>query len=75
MSLPDTAEYWWDVKRKSSRMPFVHIKGFDCGHFHVTESKKLKEVDCYACKKEIENNPVLQQRLKEENKFKPYKIR
>jgi hypothetical protein len=49
MSLPDTAEYWWDVKSPSKKRVFVHKKGLDCGHFHVHETQKMRGVDCYAC--------------------------
>lgn len=76
MSMSDTAEYWWDLKdRKSSRV-FIHIKGYDCGHFHLYETKKLSEVDCYACLRHIEKTQELKQRLEqskkaiEDNKFK-----
>ena len=51
MSLPDTAEYWQDVK---SREPytgrnFYHIPGANCGHRHLFEAKKLGDVNCFAC--------------------------
>lgn len=53
MCLPDTAEYWWDVKgasqRRKDKHVFTHKKGLECGHFHVYESKKIKQVDCHAC--------------------------
>lgn len=50
MSLPDGAEYWWDVKANHNKKHvFMHKKGLDCGHFHVLETKKTKWVDCHAC--------------------------
>jgi ssDNA-binding Zn-finger/Zn-ribbon topoisomerase 1 len=72
--MTDTAEYWWDVKgynKKSSRV-FNHIKGYDCGHFHVHETSKLLEVDCYACLRHIENTAELKQskQAKEEYRFR-----
>jgi len=72
MSLPDTAEYWQDVKSSSSnKHVFTHIKGKDCGHFHVTESNELSEIDCYACKKIIESDQELKLQL-EKNDGKRY---
>jgi len=46
MSLPDTAEYWWDVKASQDRIKFVftHIPGADCGHYHVREAKLLGDI-------------------------------
>jgi ribosomal protein S27E len=69
MSLPDTAEYWWDVKKRNinRKEPFLHIKGYDCGHFHVVSTKKLHQVDCRACLKHIENTPELKQRIEQHN--------
>jgi ribosomal protein S27E len=67
MSLPDTAEYWQDVNRPSNKHVFTHIKGKDCGHFHVTESKELSEIDCHACKKIIENDAELKSQFEKNN--------
>lgn len=67
MSLPDTAEYWWDVKKHFDKHVFTHIKGKDCGHFHVIESDELDEIDCHACKKIIENDKELKLRLEKNN--------
>lgn len=55
MSLPDTAEYWGDVKKdtRSNKKVFSHAKGCECGHFHVYESRYITEVDCHACLKVI----------------------
>lgn len=57
MSLPDTAEYWWDVKKRTTsfKKVFTHLPNVDCGHFHVHEAKHLDEVDCYACLKMLKN--------------------
>lgn len=56
MSISDTAEYWHDVKRKTNnRLPYVHVKDYDCGHFHVIDSRNLFEVDCPACRRHIDN--------------------
>lgn len=59
MSLPDSAEYWWDVKRNRSSGPntFFHAKGLDCGHNHNVETAYIDDVTCYACKKIIAENP------------------
>jgi len=67
MSLPDGAEYWNDVKKPSNKHIFTHVKGLDCGHFHVTESNELNEIDCHACKKLIENDLELKSRLEKNN--------
>lgn len=57
MSLPDSAEYWWDVKSHSPYMgrTFYHIPGADCGHRHLHEAKKLGNVNCFACLELIKN--------------------
>lgn len=67
MSLPDTAEYWWDVKKHINKHVFTHIKNQDCGHFHVIESNELDEIDCHACKKIIETNQELKLQLANNN--------
>jgi ribosomal protein S27E len=53
MSLPDSAEYWWDVKgyNRTIREPFTHIKGIDCSHYHVHESLDIKDINCRCCRK------------------------
>ena len=77
MSLPDSAEYWWDVKNHRNKRPsFIHIKGYDCGHFHVHETTKLMQVDCHACLKHIENIPELKQRIEQSKRaIEQYKFR
>ena len=57
MSLPDTAEYWQDVKG-GFRIPngFRHAKDVDCGHNHNIETEYFNDVDCHACKKIISEN-------------------
>lgn len=77
MTMSDTAEYWWDVKKRVSRTPaFTHIKGYNCGHFHVHETKNIKHVDCHACIKMIKSNPELSSKLdqllkqEEDHKFR-----
>lgn len=67
MSLPDTAEYWWDVKRPINKRVFVHAKGIICGHFHVIESNEYDEIDCHACRKVIEQDSELKTRLVQNN--------
>ena len=67
MSLPGTAEYWQDIKAPSNKRIFTHVKGKDCGHFHVCESTELSEIDCFACKKIIENNETLKSQLEKNN--------
>jgi len=66
MALSDTAEYWQDVKAFKGWFPkhkFIHIKGVKCGHYHVIESNELDEIDCKACKKIIESDEELKQKL------------
>ena len=58
MSLPDMAEYWWKEPRPV-KIPFTHIKGFNCGHFHVIETDHLPDVDCRACIKHIQSDVEL----------------
>lgn len=67
MSLSDTSEYWQDVKKRIDKHVFTHIKNKDCGHFHVVESNELKDIDCYACKKIIENDAELKSQLEKNN--------
>lgn len=57
MSLPDTAEYWQDVKRP--RMPYIgpdyyHVPGAECGRKHWYEAKAIGDVNCKDCLKLIE---------------------
>ena len=78
MALSDTAEYWFDVKsRRAYNGPkFIHLKGMECGHYHVAESNKLIDVDCHVCVRKINETPELKQRLeqsiksREEHKFR-----
>ncbi len=72
MALPDTAEYWNDVKRQSNKKVFTHAKGLECGHYHVSESDELQYIDCYTCKKIIESNHELKTKL-ERNNGKSYR--
>lgn len=53
MSLPDGTEYWWGVKGYDRKEKFshTHIKGCQCGHFHIQETSIFREVDCSACRK------------------------
>ncbi len=37
------------LKFKKTKKVFNHFKGLDCGHYHVSETKDKKSVDCYAC--------------------------
>mgnify|MGYP006373230459 CR=1 FL=1 len=57
MSLPDTAEYWWDVKSHRPYMgtQFYHIPNADCGHRHLNLAIKLGDVNCHSCLKLIES--------------------
>lgn len=74
MSLSDTAEYWQDVKKyRENKKVFIHIKNIDCGHYHVIESKNLEDIDCYACKKIIENDPILKEKLEKTRNYKKKK--
>ena len=67
MSLTDTAEYWIDVKRPSTKRVFIHIKGVDCGHYHVAESNELHDIDCFTCKKIIKSDLELKNNLEQNN--------
>lgn len=50
MSLPDGTEYWWGVKEhRSAKFVYTHKRGLNCGHFHVQDTKKNKNVTCHAC--------------------------
>lgn len=70
MALSDTAEYWQDVKASFGRTKhkFTHVPNFDCGHFHIRDAQYINEVDCYACKKALEEG--LEHSLKSEQQFK-----
>lgn len=60
MSLPDTAEYWQDVKRGngfSNKHVFTHVKGLPCGHHQIEKTTIFHEVDCRACKRIIDEIP------------------
>ena len=67
MALSDTAEYWQDVKRRDYKYVFTHIKGKECGHYRIAESDELNDIDCFACKKIIENDNDLKTRLENNN--------
>ena len=67
MSLSDTAEYWWDIKKPNNKRVFVHVKGLTCGHFHVIESNEYNEIDCHACKKLINQDAELKVCLEKNN--------
>lgn len=70
MALSDTAEYWWKEPKVYRCPRFIHLKGFVCGHFHVTESKNLIYVDCHACVKHINETPELKTRLEQSIKIR-----
>lgn len=57
MSLPDTAEYWWNIERTKSwyGTMFFHIPNAPCGHRHNHLAKKLGNVNCYSCLELIKN--------------------
>ncbi|MEJ5105544.1 topoisomerase DNA-binding C4 zinc finger domain-containing protein [Chryseobacterium sp. MYb328] len=62
MSLPDSTEYWWDVKGCQPYMGeiYVHISEI-CNHYkpesgNTLTSKWLNDINCHACKKLIKNN-------------------
>ena len=58
--MTDTAEYWEDVKRNYPYIgpDYYHIPGYDCGHRHLYEAKKLGDVNCNACLKAIKEGYV-----------------
>ena len=51
MSLPDTAEYWDDVKNGHTYMGtyYTHAPNVECGHKHPFEAKLLGDVTCPSC--------------------------
>jgi ssDNA-binding Zn-finger/Zn-ribbon topoisomerase 1 len=52
--MPDTAEYWFDVKSKRTSNMFRHAKGVICGHNHNTkDTEYIDDVECHACIKII----------------------
>lgn len=56
MSLPDSAEYWWDVKASKPYrgiVQFYHIPNAECGHHHYNDAQKIDDVNCHACLKLI----------------------
>ena len=42
---------------------FIHLKDFNCGHYHVQASVQFSHIDCYACLKHIEDNAELKNKL------------
>lgn len=63
MSLPDTAEYWWDVKQKYTYKgkTWVHFIKSPCGHFkpgtrNSNTSKFIENITCPACLKLLKAN-------------------
>jgi hypothetical protein len=63
MSLPDTAEYWWDVKsrRPYTGREFCHIPNSPCGHIRTQTgntdvSEYLNDINCFACLKLLKEN-------------------
>ena len=57
MTLSDSAEYWWDVNKpyEYTGRQFYHLENVDCGHRKHHIAKTLKQVNCFACLKLIEN--------------------
>jgi hypothetical protein len=57
MSLPDTAEYWDDIKRSSGYTgpTYYHIPGYECGRKHWYEAKYIDQVNCTECKLALRN--------------------
>jgi ssDNA-binding Zn-finger/Zn-ribbon topoisomerase 1 len=53
MSLPDSAEYWWDVKghNRSWQPRYLHLTGKPCGKTTGGETDNLDDVSCRHCKK------------------------
>jgi len=67
MSLPDTAEYWWDVKgyNRSFKHTFTHIKGIECGRYHVAETDVISHIDCKNCKKILAEMPEIKKDIED----------
>jgi len=60
MSLSDTAEYWWDIKRHRESNSFRHAKGVNCGHNHNTiDTEYIEDVECNACKRIIKEGNTI----------------
>ncbi|MGC4130235.1 MAG: topoisomerase DNA-binding C4 zinc finger domain-containing protein [Bergeyella sp.] len=63
MSLPDSAEYWWDVKKPNfyNGKMWVHFNNSPCGHYkpqtmNCDTSNYIDEVTCPACLKLLNSN-------------------
>lgn len=65
MCLPDSAEYWWDVKgrNRTTKHVFTHIKGVPCGHYHVNETDCVELIDCRSCKRILDELPEIKHKL------------
>lgn len=61
MSLPDTAEYWWDVKSHfHTPNMFRHAKNVKCGHNHnAMDTEYIGDVECRACLKIIKEEQII----------------
>jgi hypothetical protein len=46
MALSDSVEYWNDINNAmdSSYVPFTHLKGKDCKHYHKYETESIGDV-------------------------------
>jgi len=61
MSLPDSAEYWWDVKTYHpyrGYTPIYHVPGLNCGHNHRHNAILRDDVTCRSCLKLIEEGYI-----------------
>lgn len=46
-------------RSKKGKIVFNHFKGLNCGHYHVSETKDKKSVDCYACLKLMQEKNLI----------------
>jgi hypothetical protein len=44
------------LKNKKGKPIYNHFEGLKCGHYHVSETKDKKSVDCPACLKVINHS-------------------
>lgn len=57
MTMPDSAEYWWDVKgynRKPYKTSYIHLTGRPCNKKYGSETDHWQVVTCRKCRKTAE---------------------
>ncbi len=65
MSLPDSAEYWWDVKsrRPYSGRHFRHHPNYKCSHIrpetgNTDTTPYIEDINCFECFEQIKNGNI-----------------